>query len=518
MGLLKSSGPPMSAGSRGGRFAKHEAGNVAMIFGLCLVPLLGLAGGTLDYIAASAHRATLQSTADAAALAGARAFETGDGGVRKAVADFVKASTDDIVAGAKLRVDIDRKVGRVTVDATADVPTAFMPLFGISKLEIGTTSEVIQSTDALEIALVMDNTGSMGERGKLQAMKRAATELVESLVAASPKDTVHFAVVPFGTFVNVGSDKAGQAWIDNAHPGLSPIHSEIFSKPANRLDLYATLKTAWRGCVEARPAPHDASDTPPTVANPVTLFVPAFAPDEPDQDDYRNDYLKDKKLTLAGRLTGALLELALQSNLDKYVLSGLTQDIRTTAHGPNYACGVQPITALTVDAAKVKAAIAGMTAGGYTNIAEGAIWGLRVLSPEAPFTEGKPWGDKRVRKIIVLLTDGKNELEFRPNANGVAYNAYGYLWNKRLGLDVGATYNQIQAKLNDKTVAGCAHAKEKEVTVYTIRLEEPDLGVKGVLQSCASRAEYFFDAPSASDLSGVFKQIVAEITKLRIAR
>jgi hypothetical protein len=48
--------------------------------------------------------------------------------------------------------------------------------------------------------------------------------------------------------------------------------------------------------------------------------------------------------------------------------------------------------------------------GGGTNQAEGLAWGWRVLSPSAPFTEGRPYNDPSdpVRKVIVLMTDGEN--------------------------------------------------------------------------------------------------------------
>ena len=37
---------------------------------------------------------------------------------------------------------------------------------------------------------------------------------------------------------------------------------------------------------------YDVDDTPPDPAKPETLFVPAFAIDEPDTADFRNSYIK----------------------------------------------------------------------------------------------------------------------------------------------------------------------------------------------------------------------------------
>ncbi len=78
-----------------------------------------------------------------------------------------------------------------------------------------------------------------------------------------------------------------------------------------------------------------------------------------------------------------------------------------------------------------------MTANGPTLIAEGVAWGYRVLSPTEPFTkvEGTgsipadtiaTYGHPRWRKIMVLMTDGDNDLSPGSYAvNGTTYSAYG---------------------------------------------------------------------------------------------
>jgi Flp pilus assembly protein TadG len=55
------------------KFARHERGNVLMLFGLTLPPMLGASGMAFDYSRASNIKSYMQSEADAAALSGARA-------------------------------------------------------------------------------------------------------------------------------------------------------------------------------------------------------------------------------------------------------------------------------------------------------------------------------------------------------------------------------------------------------------------------------------------------------------
>src|SRR3546814_6603876 len=36
------------------------------------------------------------------------------------------------------------------------------------------------------------------------------------------------------------------------------------------------------------------------------------------------------------------------------------------------------------------------------------VWGWRVISPDAPFTEGLPYNTPKYDKVVVLMTDGVN--------------------------------------------------------------------------------------------------------------
>ena len=87
-----------------------------------------------------------------------------------------------------------------------------------------------------EIALVLDNTGSM--RGqKLTNLKDAATKLVDSLSSTTkdPND-LRIALVPFTMTVNVGPTYQTADWIDK--DGISDANNEVFNKKVNRFDLF----------------------------------------------------------------------------------------------------------------------------------------------------------------------------------------------------------------------------------------------------------------------------------------
>jgi Mg-chelatase subunit ChlD len=146
----------------------------------------------------------------------------------------------------------------------------------------------------LEVALALDNSGSM-QGSKIAALKEAANDLVdilfESAKGSTKPDPIKVSVVPFAAGVNVGSQYANASWMDTG--AQNPYHADEqrhngAPSGTNNFSLFNSLKDAngnaieWGGCVEARPTPYDVTDESASTGNPSTLFVPMFAPDEPD--------------------------------------------------------------------------------------------------------------------------------------------------------------------------------------------------------------------------------------------
>ena len=85
-------------------------------------------------------------------------------------------------------------------------------------------------------------------------------------------------------------------WLDAT--ARSPIAQNDLDPCVSRFVMMKHLNTTWEGCVEARHStagsPYDVNNAPPNAADPATLFVPAFASDEPDgSGGYPNSYLAD---------------------------------------------------------------------------------------------------------------------------------------------------------------------------------------------------------------------------------
>ncbi len=262
-------------------------------------------------------------------------------------------------------------------------------------------------------------------------------------------------LVPFAASVKVGTSYQTANWLyQGSEAALSyPLFTD--SEGKSRFNVLAEMGRAWAGCVEARPAPYDTNDAIPTDSNVDTMFVPMFAPDEPDDgnaaaagygtSDYSNNYLSDfggecpkppevciswrtRNGTRTCRTYGPepIGVVEAQTRSCKYKNATPSTNFEGSAVGPNQSCTTPAITALSGDSLKLVEEIDKLVANGNTNIAEGAAWAWRVLSPTAPFMEGRPYNDRSNKKIMIVMTDGDNMFATRPTHNASVYAAYGY--------------------------------------------------------------------------------------------
>jgi len=498
-----------------GRLRRDRSGGVAVLFAAGLLPLLGLAGGAVDYTLAGGRKVRLQSAVDAATLAATRTVTANStvAQVTDIVRKYINANTD-FGANVGLDVQLDVAARSVKVRATLNHTPYLLPVVGISNIPIGAESSSQLGRAYLEVALVLDNSGSMAGN-RITTLRSASADLAKKVLdmAYIAGDT-KVAVVPFASMVNVGPSNASASWIDGQ--GQSPIHSENFSTPGNRLHLYSKMNgVTWAGCVEARPSPYDVTDTAPTSGNPATLFVPSFAPDEPDEglwSGFYNNYIQDGSCG-TGLGTSAL---ARQQRVCKYNNATPDQSLANgTRRGPNQLCDSNPIVPLTHSQLTLTTALAAMPAYGGTNLHEGVMWGWRTLSPEPPYTEGRPYSDPQNRKIIVLMTDGANDIIGLPNMNGSFYSPYGYAAAGRLGT-TSSNKADLVAKMNEKTLQACANAKANGIQIYTVAFYVTNATALSILSQCATSPAMALVADSDQALTNAFDEIGNHISRLRL--
>jgi Flp pilus assembly protein TadG len=516
------------------RFVTNKSGNVAMMFGLAIVPIFGVVGAALDYARVTDVRQELTASLDSAVLAaGAESGLNGkmsDEALQTFVFNWVNSHMSDKKFAGTWQLDSVTQDGDVILaKASGKVDTTLTRVLGFEEMPIGVTSEAVKSVGKVELALVLDNTGSM-KGTKIANLKTAAEDLVDTLAAAAknPAD-LRIAVVPFSQTVNVGSTYEAAAWLDVA--GKSSVAKDQFlGQTVNRINLFKKIGATWGGCVETRSNDFEAADDLPDATEPETLYVPYFAPDEPGNKNaktYNNSYLKDSKVadikaSLASLGLNDALTLPdyrlLQGDILKY--TGTPQTGTTGAlgykYGPNSGCEIAPLSRLSADTGEVKKAIQKMIAAGNTDIPIGATWGRNVLAPDGPFGDGAPYFDKEWAKYAVIMTDGNNENNEGNSEDLSYYSGVGYVWQGRMGAVNGNKASRTAAR-DTRLGEICKAMKDDGITVYTIRVEVKT-GSSKVLEDCASDIGKFYEVQNVANLSAVFADIGDYITSLRLAK
>lgn len=536
-------------------FWRSRRGNFALMLALGVPAILTAVAFATDVSTLMKAKSNLQNALDAANLASSH---LGDIDISRTDAfnRYFQANlaTHGELSNAQATLSVDKGVNYIKTKAvaSADVNLNFAFLFGGDR-HITVDASAMESNNQLEVVLVLDNTGSMAG-ARISALRQATKSLLDYLEAAkSPTREVRASLVPFVTAVNVDGPEFDPSWIDmNGKSSTNGINfPAVKGKRPDHMSLFKQLQqdvpalkhtgwkgTGWKGCVEARPGAYNISDTPPDPSNPDTLFVPYFAPDDPDvarkpsasygnsSTGYNNSYLDDTidttKLALPGvNLLGIDLTGVPDANINKiarYVASTnkiVTEAGSTITIGPNRACPT-PIVPLTDDFDDLRTAAAQMSEwnGSGTNVSEGLAWGMRVLSPQAPYTDATPWKTSGVSKVVMLLTDGENVVygaSGQPTKSD--YTPYGYLAGGRFGSD-----NQTAAARNVDgwTKDVCTQLKSQGVQVYTMVLQADTAANRALYSACASDPSDYYAVNDPSKLPNVFQTIANKFSKLQL--
>ena len=497
-------------------FGKNVSGSLAPILGVAAIPLIMAAGVAVDYGNAVSVQARLQAAVDAAALAAGREANLSNSELERIAKDYFHSNFGTPANAGTPTMEMSVNDSGLKVEGAVTVNNYLTKVAGFDTTRISASSEVTKEATGLEVVLVFDNTGSMASQSRLSTLKVAAHDFVEILFGPREvADTLKIGVVPFSQFVNVGPDKSNAYWLDTN--GANQLSRENFSGSSwhNWRAWQAIRNRDWTGCVESRIGNMSVDDVVPNSGNANTLFPPAFYPDEPGDDTYRayfkvggqnnyyyNSYLKDSRTnSMSSR----------QEHYNKYN----NATVKSRSRGPDKGCNIQPIQALTNVKSPILNTINNMKADGYTHVAEGVGWGLRVISPGEPFTEGVEYSDEDITKAMVLLTDGENTFNSESNHNRSTYTAYSFLQQTRVG---SANYWTAIGRQNQKLARACDNVKAAGIVSYSFAYNVPSATQRNLIKNCASDPEKYFDPPSNAALVQNFQQIADELRKLHLSQ
>ncbi len=487
-------------------YARNQDGHFSTIFAIMSAVIVSGMACAVDIGNVMKDRSRLQDVADAVALSAAR-----DGLLTQGeMDDFAQAYLNHAYENSsnnQVSLHSIRKSGDTyTVNLNSQTKTSFAKFMGKTTLEANVSSTATFAKRNLDISLVLDNTGSM-KGSKLAALKAASNDLVDILFddAESVRRT-QLGLVPFASWVNVGTNQAGTSWLDTS--GRSPQNRTYFDAPVSRFQLYAGLGKQWDGCVENRLPPYDIDDTAPDPAKPETLYQPAFHPDMADTNSRGYNYVADNR---GGNEVDRLRYTA------KYA-GPLAGNVAGPTKRADDSCDSnRKVTPLTNNVATIKRGIRNMKASGWTNIANGAVWGFRLISPNAPFTQGRSYDDPNTTKAMVILTDGMQTMGGHAGSFNSGYSPFGFMGEPTVQGKTRLSGSNVKQALDRKLAQVCEAAKKKDIVIYTITFELNDNSTQDMMRACATDPGKYFNAARAAELSPVFKEIAASLGDLRIS-
>ena len=425
-------------------FARDNKGNVAMIFGLMAIPVLGLVGTAIDFGRASSLRQELQSLTDGAALAATNEFaKSGDADaaterLRNFISEGLSKQGRSLLPeplpgqpapsiGSDLnKVQLENgtfneDTASVNPKLTARVETTLLALLDQPYFEIQTQTKAGLAGKKLELSMMLDVTGSMCDPGaaqpcsggaKLSAMKSAALDLVDIVFGGNASNT-RVAVVPFSSAVNVGSFAAAVT----GQPATSQYSYACGNR--NRSTCYATQYRT--NCVAERSGTHAYTDDAPR----------------------------------SGRYSLALWSTSSSASCT-----------------PASAASILP---LTNTRSAIEAKINGLRGQGGTAGHLGTGWAWYTISNKwasfwGPASAPEPVAPT-ILKAAVLMTDGEYTMHYGSGANCNGSTACSRSISDALTL--------------------CANMKAQGIRVFTVGFQVPD-EAKPTLQTCASPGDFHF--------------------------
>ena len=199
------------------RFTSARGGNVAITFALTLIPILGMVGAAVDYSHANSVKAAMQAALDSAALMLSKEATSDTSSQLQTNAQkyfnalFTRPEATSVTVTATYT-----SIGgsQIMVNGSANVPTSFLGVIGYHNIAVNATSTAKWGSSRLRVALVLDNTGSMADAGKIGALKTATANLLTQLKnAASTNGDVYVSIIPFVKDVNLGGGNYNSDWI-----------------------------------------------------------------------------------------------------------------------------------------------------------------------------------------------------------------------------------------------------------------------------------------------------------------
>jgi len=445
-----------------------------IILGMFIFVAILLVGGlAVDFMRYENTRMRVQATADRAALAAATLREAGDRGAL--VQDyFAAAGLEDYLV--EVEVEEALNSAQVMVRTRPSTNTLFMRMVGTDQLASAEVSTAREDVTNVEIALVLDISGSMRWTDtigipRITRLRSAARGFIDQMYPDDHYDTTTISIVPYAGTVNPGQDVfeilGGTAWHDYSH------------------------------CPDLPRSTFQDSGLPDVASMPQAAHFMNWAVDWPTMDWG----------WCPNEANSILYHSSDPDELKQFLTDMRLHDGTGTHYGMRWGLSLLDPSSqwLTAELAQ------------------------RGIVDEQHDTRPAAWDDPDTRKVVVLMTDGMITDQFRPRRpSGGIFGRNGVypdedeqelLNNQHINGYQGNSWRQRISTQNENTAdffRACDLAKENGTIIYTIAFETNERG-QNEMRECATSESHYFNAIGL-DLAGAFSAIATSIQALRLTQ
>lgn len=399
---------------------RDDAGNTTILFGFLLLPLLACIGAGLDYYQAIRLSTRLQHASDAAILAAMAARGLPDDERQQLAMKMFSDNVQRINMVVDKTPDVSISNGAGSLTFNSAMKTTILSVVGIDSIPVKARSSAVSYGKKIEMALVTDITGSMGNAingsTKIDGLKAAASDLLDIILPPElPPEAARVALIPFANHVNAGAYASAVTGLPQTQPGANSSGFLI-------------------SCVTERTGREKESDAAPGPSS----WIGSAAP---------------------GSSTG------------NYSATG--DCLRSGGGGGGTE--LQAIIPMTAEKSTLMAAVNSFTPGGSTAGHLGIAWAWYMLSPNwnslfASSSAAAGYDDTGSQKIAVIMSDGEFNTQYSSSSSaeqavalcGAMKAANIAIYTIGFGLDASKASDQAAIT----TLGHCASSREHFFLAY----------------------------------------------------
>ncbi|MFG6590490.1 pilus assembly protein [Sulfitobacter sp. 1A12157] len=547
------------------RFRKDEAGGMLVLMLIVFFGITIFGGLAVDLANHERTRTTFQTHLDNAVLAAASLSQDLD--PEEVVRSYLTSAGLD--ASEVVIASSEEKIGGILVGRTveaslpAGLNTYFFRFFDIDSLGMTISSEATERVEDIEISLVLDVSGSMGERTsdrsrmvKLDLLKNAASDFVETILSDSEEGRVSISIVPYSTKVNPGSALLGQYAVTSEHNYSHCVDFDADDFSRLGISTSAELQRTGHFLIGNESASY------PTSGQWVCRFDAGFAI-TPLSSSIQALKAQISALTALGSTSidmGAKWGLALLDPSTQNPVSGLIASgqidaaFRGRPHPYDADNSMKVLVLMTDGENREEYRLRSQYASGESDLIKTTYRGntyYSVISSESyyendddraypesyfyaehPFGNQRMWDDDTIANNSSYRYGNRSEeerldwpevwAEMSPYYYG--YNMYGrrynwsWYWGSRASLFRNSMQWTVDAGEKDRRLRQiCGLANSAGVVIYSIGMDVDNTNSLNLLKDCASSEAHYFDVHGL-EIQTAFDMIAASISMLRLTK